>query len=84
MQIKILLNFNNNIKYIRKGEEGHCPAQKSDLVFKEMVHDCNVIAKNASIDLAINETAWAHGGHGSVSNGLTKRIEGNPNVTKGG
>ena len=45
-------------------------------MFKEMVHNCSAITKYSSSDLVIDETAYAHGGHRPVSDGLIKRIEG--------
>ena len=57
---------------------------KFDLSFKAIIYDCNAETKCAVIDLAIDKINWAHRGCGHVSDILMKRIEGKPNVTKGG
>ena len=82
--MKRALKLNNDEKDTRKGEEGYCPAQKFDLMFKAIVRNYNVINNHASSDLAIYETIWVDGRCAPVSDSLMKRALVKPNVSKGG
>ena len=70
LQIKRALNLNDNDAYIPRGEEGHDPTKKFDLVLKHIVQNCNATKNYASTDLTLDEITWAHGGHGPTADGL--------------
>ena len=73
LQINHALKLNHNDRCVQRGEEGCDPEQKFDLIFKTITHNYNDITKDASVDIAWDETCWSHGVHRLSVDGLMKR-----------
>ena len=84
LQIKRTYKLCNNYAVPTRGMNGYDPAYKYDLIFKAMVHNCNVMTKQAELDLCCDETTFSHMGYGEANTGLLKRLgQTKPGVTRG-
>ena len=53
-------------------------------IWKTLVHNVNVITKEACIDITGDETSWGHQRWGEPQSGMVRIILKNPVVCKGG
>ena len=73
----------NKEKKKKKHEEGYDPAYKYDYIFDTITHNTNALTLNASLDLAADETSFAHQGFGEAGTGIVAMVRGKPQVSKG-
>jgi hypothetical protein len=70
LQVKRSKKLNDN------GEDrtNEDPAQKFDLIYKCIVHNTNILTKEANLDQCFNEITFGHGGYGPKGSGLMCRL----------
>ena len=84
-QIKRVMKLCNNHTAIKnKGQEGYEPAYKFDYMMKTIVHNTNVLTREAELDLCGDETTWGFMGYGEAGTDLVSGIKGKPGVSRGG
>lgn len=59
-----------------RGEAGHNPARKCDLIWDVIVHNANCFMLDACPDVTVDKMTWEFGGHGEAKSDLVKRLKG--------
>jgi len=84
LELKRVVKLCNNNTAPKRGEANYNPAYKYDLIYDVLVTNVNAITGKAALDLAGDETTYAHEGYGEPLTSLVSRIMGKPGVTRGG
>ena len=85
LQIKRVKKLCNNDSAIKnKDSIDYDPTYKYDYIFKCIINNVNYLSMDAELDCTIDETTFATASPGESGTGVTFRIMGKPNVSKGG
>ena len=85
LQIKRVKKLCNNDSAIKnKDSVDYDPTYKYDYIFKCIINNVNFLSMDAELDCTIDETTFATASPGESGAGVTYRIVGKPNVSKGG
>ena len=85
LQIKRVKKLCNNDSAIKnKDSVDYNPTYKYNYIFKCIINNVNYLSMDADIDCTIDETTFATASPGESGAGITYRIVGKPNVSKGG
>ena len=85
LQIKRVKKLCNNDSAIKnKDSPNYDPTYKYDYIFKCIINNVNYLTMDAELDCTIDETTYATASPGESGAGVTFRIMGKPNVSKGG
>jgi hypothetical protein len=76
LQLKRVLKLNDNDRTPKKGQPGHVPCSKYNLIYEAIVHNTNVLTTYADIDQCLDETTWGYGGFGEAGSGVVSRAHG--------
>ena len=84
LQVKRIKKLCNNDSVAKRGDPHYDPTYKYDYIFKCIIHNVNYLTEYAELDATIDETTYATASPGESGAGVTFRVVGKPNVSKGG
>ena len=84
LQIKRVKKLCNNDNTPKRNDPDFDPTYKYDYIFKCIVNNVNYLTECAELDATIDETTFATASPGESGSGVTFRVIGKPNVSKGG
>ena len=68
-QLKLLLKLCHSVSAPKRGDSGYDLAHKCSLIFKTIVHNCNIIIKHAHQHQVIDGSTKEHSCYGEASSG---------------
>ena len=84
LQIKRVKKLCNNDTSFKRNHPQFDPTYKYDYIFKCIINNVNYLTKRGELDATIDETTFATASPGEAGSGVTFRVMGKPNVSKGG
>ena len=84
LQIKCIKKLCTNGSVPKKGDPNFNSTYKYDYIFKCIITNVNYLTKYAELDTTIDETTFAIALPGESGAGVTFRVIGKPNASKGG
>ena len=67
----MIIKICKNHKYPKRGECGHNPGYKYDMIYDVIIYNLNPITKKVYNNKCDDETTWVHRGYGGTGSGLT-------------
>jgi len=84
LQIKKCIKLNNNMTATKPGDANYDPTQKYDYIYSTIVHNTNVLTKDAGLDQCRDETTWMNASWAEPGSGIIRRGLEKPGGSEGG